>query len=489
MKAIILAAGMGTRLGRYTEGLPKGMLEFGGKSLIERQVEVLRKVGVDDIVIVKGYMPDKINIPGVKYYVSEDYANTNMVESLFCAESEMDDDVIVCYSDIIYEEKVIRKVLGSNADVGVCVDDDYWDYWSARMDNPKEDMESLVIDSDGEIVDLGDTSCLRNKAKYRYVGLIKFSKKGVEDLKRVYYENRKRFFDDDEPWLRSKSFKKAYMTCMLQALINDGCKVEPIVISRGWMEFDNVEDYEKAVDWLKSGEIKRFINLDRVWKIAISQRVVFSEKGADRDCLEQDYVEYYKKFGFVLIPVPNVVGGVERWLDGLGIDGIILSGGNDVSPNLYGGVSEGSDYSELRDGSERKMLDYAVRKKIPVLCECRGIQFLNVYFGGGLLQNVGKENHVDKNHDVEIVDERFRGIFGKGESIVNSYHNHCISESELSEKLKAFAKSADGFIEGVYHPDLPIVGIFWHPERESPDNVFNEKLIKWFIEIIDNGKS
>ena len=92
MKAIILAAGMGTRMDKYTKNLPKCMLNFNGKPLIERQIETLRSVGINDIMVVKGYMPDKINIEGVKYYVNKNYENTNMVETLMCAEEEMNDE-------------------------------------------------------------------------------------------------------------------------------------------------------------------------------------------------------------------------------------------------------------------------------------------------------------------------------------------------------------------------------------------------------------
>jgi len=259
MKAIILAAGAGTRLGKYTENLPKGMLNFNGKSLIEQQVETLRACGVTDIIIVRGYMPEKIQIPNVKYYLNEDFANTNMVESLFKAESEMDSEMLVCYSDILYEKRVLKQVLQSNADIGVTVDQDYWEYWQARLDNPKEDTESLVIE-DGRIVELGDTGCDRDKAQVRYVGLIKFTKKGVETVKKVYHQNKEKYFDREKPWLRSKSFKRAYMTCMIQALINSGFRVDPIPISHGWLEFDTVEDYEKYTIWLQDGTISRFYN-------------------------------------------------------------------------------------------------------------------------------------------------------------------------------------------------------------------------------------
>lgn len=262
MKVIILAAGMGTRLGKYTENMPKGMLQFNGKSLIERQVEVLRSCGINGIVIVRGYMPDKIKITGVKYYENKDYMNTNMVETLFAAEKEMNSEIIVCYSDIIYQKNVLRKVIASKADIGVTVDEDYWDYWKSRLDNPQDDTESLVIQN-GYIIELGDTNCGMEKANVRYVGLIKFSKKGVEVLKKVYHENKERFYDKNEPWLCSKSFKKAYMTCMLQAIINSGHKVKPIKISRGWLEFDTTEDYEKYNQWIKDETLGRFFDFNK----------------------------------------------------------------------------------------------------------------------------------------------------------------------------------------------------------------------------------
>ena len=257
MKAVILAAGMGTRLGKYTENLPKCMLKFNGKPLIQQQVEVLRAAGITDISIVRGYQPDKIKMAGVKYYHNPNYATTNMVETLLCAEKELEDDVLVCYADIVYEPAVLDKVIASDAEVGVTVDEDYWEYWQARSEFPEKDTESLII-KNGSIIELGNTHCSREDAKVRYVGLIKFSKEGIQKLKEVYHHHQKLYFHTDEPWLRSKSFKKAYMTCMLQALINTGQEVKPIIIRRGWLEFDTIEDYEKYNVWLKEGTIERF---------------------------------------------------------------------------------------------------------------------------------------------------------------------------------------------------------------------------------------
>lgn len=248
MKAIILVAGRGTRLSKYTKDLPKCMLEFGGKTLIQRQVDTLREAGISDITLVKGYLAEKIQIPGVKYLVNERYAETNMVGTLMCAKEEMNEDMLVCYGDIIYEEQVLRAVLEDKSDVGVVVDKDWRPYWVARHGCDSIDTESVVIGGGGNIIELGKADPPPEKAKVRYVGLIKFSKKGVEQMKRVY---------DGNPAL----FDTSYMTDFLQAIIDTGLRVDPIVISHGWLEFDTNEDYEKMTALLEAGALSSLFKI------------------------------------------------------------------------------------------------------------------------------------------------------------------------------------------------------------------------------------
>ena len=261
MKAIILAAGMGNRLEKYTKDKPKCMLEFRGETLLQRQIDTLKSCGIKKIVVVKGYLPEKINISGVKYYVNEEYKSTNMVETLMKAEEEMDEDIIVCYGDILYEKRLIEKMMESAADIGVVVDDDYFDYWNIRFGSIDKEVESLVINQNGNIIEIGEENSSLEKAKVRYVGLIKFSKEGIKTLKKTYRENKEEYHGKEVPWMNSKSFKKAYMTCMLQAIINDGKEVKPIMISRGWVEFDTDEDYEKITLLDKERELGNIISI------------------------------------------------------------------------------------------------------------------------------------------------------------------------------------------------------------------------------------
>ena len=94
MKAIIIAAGLGNRLMPLTDGTPKCMLDINGKTIMQRQLDVLRQCGTDSIVVVRGYKKEMINYPGIRYYENTDYKNNNILRSLFYAESEMDDGFI-----------------------------------------------------------------------------------------------------------------------------------------------------------------------------------------------------------------------------------------------------------------------------------------------------------------------------------------------------------------------------------------------------------
>jgi len=214
--------------------------------------------------------------------------------------------------------------------------------------------------------------------------------------------------------------------------------------------------------------------------VAITQRNDKNKHGDRIDNLENNYINYLEKFGITCIPVPNTSKNPASYLEK--VDALILTGGNCVDPKLYDGkISEESDASSERDSTEKKLLDTAVKKKMPVLGICRGSQFINVYFGGSLvdvkLHFKGKINHVRVFHQVDIVGSEAQKALGP-KSAVNSYHNHAIVA--VPPKLKVFAQSPDGIIEGIYHPSLPIAGIQWHPERESPDIDLNKKLIQAF---------
>ena len=260
MKAIILAAGRGTRLKKYTRDLPKGMLDFAGKTLIERQIEGYREAGMKKIIVVRGFAAEKIAYPGVTYYTNEDYASTNMVESLMAAEGEFDDDVVVSYSDIVFEGRLLEGMLDDPSDFAVAVDTEWKSYWERRYGRVDFDTESLSIDKEGNIRELGKEDPPLETIDARYIGLLKFSRQGLGDIKELLETAKKTV--GDQPWQQSgKPIRQAYMTDLLNAVIESGKKVHAVRFRHGWLEFDTNEDYESAMKWKERGELGELIRL------------------------------------------------------------------------------------------------------------------------------------------------------------------------------------------------------------------------------------
>lgn len=250
MKALILAAGSGTRMGKYTENLPKGMLNVNGKTLIERQLETLHAAGIEDIAIATGYKSEKISYTGVKYYHNSEYASTNMLETIMCAKEFLNDDVLIAYSDILYTPELVKKCVNADYDVGVAVDKDWKKLWKLRYDTTEFDLESMNVDNSGTIQELGKEVETSKGLDYRYIGLIKFSKKGLNTMFDVYHSRH------GKTWPQSgKEFKKGYMTDLLSELIHAGTAVKAIISEGGWAEFDTTQDYERLSEALKQGKI------------------------------------------------------------------------------------------------------------------------------------------------------------------------------------------------------------------------------------------
>ena len=183
---IILAAGEGTRLRPFTLDRPKCLVEVEGKSLLDRQLEVLESAKLDQIVIVGGYKGDKLKGKGAKLKSNPRFSETNMVCTLFCAEDELMEGAIVAYGDIVYSKEVLMQLLDSKADIAVAVDLDWESYWRARNEDPLSDAETLKMDGDGRILELGGTPTSIKEIEGQYMGLMKFTETGAQALQDIY---------------------------------------------------------------------------------------------------------------------------------------------------------------------------------------------------------------------------------------------------------------------------------------------------------------
>lgn len=246
MKMIILAAGEGKRLRPHTADKPKCLIEIAGKSLLDWQIDQARSAGIEEIVVIKGYREEQIIRRNVRYYVNQNYATTNMVETLWCAAQEFEDDFILSYADILYESGVLAALLNSRYDISVVVDKGWQSYWQKRFDDPLSDAESLRVNAEGLITDIGQKAEALIDIEAQYIGLMRFAGKGIDRLRFTYNKAREQGRRGESPFGSGRKFEQLYMTDLLQGMINLGVQLNAVNIQRGWLEIDSLEDYELA---------------------------------------------------------------------------------------------------------------------------------------------------------------------------------------------------------------------------------------------------
>lgn len=236
LKAIILAAGEGTRLRPYTLDRPKCLVEVDGLSLLDRQLAVLATEAIHPIVLIGGYRVEMLKRPGIELRINPRYAETNMVWTLFCAENDLEGEVLLSYGDIVYSREILQALLRSKADIAVAIDLDWESYWRARNENPLADAETLKMAADGRILEIGQKPKSLAEIEGQYMGLIKFSAKGTQLLKKMFHDAKLAGV------LRGKPLEKAYVTDLLQAMIDLHYRLDAVSVHGGWVEVDTVSD-------------------------------------------------------------------------------------------------------------------------------------------------------------------------------------------------------------------------------------------------------
>jgi gamma-glutamyl-gamma-aminobutyrate hydrolase PuuD len=200
-------------------------------------------------------------------------------------------------------------------------------------------------------------------------------------------------------------------------------------------------------------------------RIAISQRIDdFPSREERRDALDQRWAARLETIGLVPVPLPNTLRDPVAWARGLGIGGLVLTGGNDI-----GGTAP------ERDRGEGLLLNLAASERWPVLGICRGLQMINVHLGGNLAPVPGQ---VGVRHRLHRIAGAPRLLSELGAGIeVNSFHAFGIATEGLAGPLLPVLCDPQGFVEAAEHRTLPWAGLMWHPEREPAFSAGEQALL------------
>lgn len=232
MKAIILAAGRGSRMRDLTEERPKCLVELRGKALLDWQLQALRAAGISNIAIVTGYKRELLANRGLIEFHNTRWAETNMVSSLACAQEWLQaEPCVVSYSDIFYSSVAVQSLINCTAPLAITYDPNWLELWSQRFGDPLVDAETFRLTPEHKLAEIGNKPKTVAEVQGQYMGLLRFTPEGWAEVVRIRAE------------LTPEQCDKIHMTGTLQKIIDAGRLAITAVPYKGeWGEVDSAED-------------------------------------------------------------------------------------------------------------------------------------------------------------------------------------------------------------------------------------------------------
>ena len=258
-RAILIAAGRGKRLGTHTDEMPKCMVQVGAKPILGWVWDALSSVGVDELVVIRGYRGDVLEpfvrslVPKAIFVDNNEWETNNILLSLACARRYLDQPCYMTYSDIVFTPHVARAAADSTADIGLVIDRKFRDIYVGRTEHPLEEGEVSDLLPDGTVARVGKKALPPADAIGEYIGLTRLSARGVAIAANTMDQVAKHYLGrEEEPFQRAARYRNSYLTDLWQQLIDTGIAIHPIFIDGQWREIDTGQDLERARELLES---------------------------------------------------------------------------------------------------------------------------------------------------------------------------------------------------------------------------------------------
>jgi choline kinase len=241
MKVIFIAAGYGSRL---KQDVPKPLVDVNGSSILQRQISLFQKYGIDDIIIIVGPEKEKFNLKNVRYIHDVDFDKHEQLGSLMAAKSQINDNVIILFADILFDEQILNQILQSTSDIGIALDLDWEKSYLERTDNPSSDADKILV-KNNEIIKLSKNivSDKIDENTGEFLGLLKLSKHGSKFFVEMY---DKLIETHSGKFHESTSIGNSKLLDFLQEISQSNFKLTPIITKGKWCEIDTPLDLERA---------------------------------------------------------------------------------------------------------------------------------------------------------------------------------------------------------------------------------------------------
>jgi L-glutamine-phosphate cytidylyltransferase len=243
MRALILAAGRGLRVGDLTDHTPKCLLHVAGRTLLDRQLATLREAGLHDIAVVRGYCGHRLEDRNLPLIDNADWQRSGICASIMSGRAWLDGQGgIVAYSDLVYTSDALFALLRHAGDIVILYDPCWHALWQRRMADPLSDAECFQLHPDGSVAKIGGTAHSITEIRGQYMGLLKFSDSGWTTLTRAFEA------------LPASLRQSIDMTGMLQVLVSTGVRVDTAATRGAWMEIDTAADLHLCEQMIEAGE-------------------------------------------------------------------------------------------------------------------------------------------------------------------------------------------------------------------------------------------
>lgn len=252
MRAVVIGAGRGSRLGHHTDRIPKTLVEVMGRPMLDWILDALRVAGFprEEVVFVCGYAEHAVRqrYPELTFVKNAGWADNNILLSLLCARSFLGQGFVSTYADIVYTPDIARRVAGNPADIVLGCDTAWRRRYLHRSEHPESDAEKLRA-ADAQVIELG-RRIPSEAAQGEFIGVMKLSARGAAEFLCAFDDAARRFSGGE--FREGRSFEKAYLIDLLQWMIERGARMERENTDGGYMELDTQQDLSFAREWWKS---------------------------------------------------------------------------------------------------------------------------------------------------------------------------------------------------------------------------------------------